>query len=469
MQMNRSTERELFLRYLVDIYQQNPDLPLSYKTIYIELLRFITYDGKQDRIPLDSLVGVQVKLNNKFGSDSGINKYMSSNGDFLVVENRLGKNDDAYLAAIKNGIKLYISVEADNLYKVSELLFNFMVNNGITMQCKVSKEMRNDALICRVTNSDDALKVSEYLNSLNYKSNIRPNPFLFDNGKVCIAIDGVLSFNVILSRLLKEYLLVKRNTHTIEKIALNKDFNISEDFNNFIRSQIKFLNSSQKKDFMDLYEIDNETKYKDFIRVSELISKNLDNNLIIEELFSYQDIKNIDFDSHNELVFEQDEDKIKYIMNILACYYSIDHVHKLIMQFIKTGNYDLFTRDYGGLRNIIRNILENNFTKEDIKNIISNLGWRALISASKVTYDKYGEKQLLGAIENLFDGNEMNIFTNDYEVRSYLTFIIPPELLKSVIIDKLNENGKSISSVSLYELIFYEISSKLEKEKNGRK
>ena len=63
----------------------------------------------------------------------------------------------------------------------------------------------------------------------------------------------------------------------------------------------------------------------------------------------------------------------------------------------------------------------------------------------------------------------MNIFTNDYEVRSYLTFIIPPELLKSVIIDKLNENGKSISSVSLYELIFYEISSKLEKEKNGRK
>ena len=65
-----------------------------------------------------------------------------------------------------------------------------------------------------------------------------------------------VSFNVILSRLLKEYLLVKRNTHTIEKIALNKDFNISEDFNNFIRSQIKFLNSSQKKAFMDLYEID---------------------------------------------------------------------------------------------------------------------------------------------------------------------------------------------------------------------
>lgn len=458
MQMNRSTERELFLRYLVDIYHQNPDLPLFYKTIYVELLRFITCDGKQDRIPLDSLVGVQVKLNNKFGSNSGINKYMSSNGDFLVVENRLDCNDDDYLAAIKNGIKLYISVEADNLYKVSELLFNFMVNNGITMQCKVSKEMRNDALICRVTNSIDALKVSDYLNSLNYKSNIRPNPFLFDNGKVSIAIDGVLSFNVTLSRLLKEYLWVKRSTHTIEKIALDKDFNISEDFNNFIRSQIKFLNSSQKKAFMDLYEIDNETKYKDFIRVSELISKNLDNNLTIEELFSYQDIKNIDFDSDNELVFEQDEDKIKYIMNILACYYSIDYVHKLIMKFIKTGNYDLFTRDYGGLRNIIRNILENNFTKEDIKNIISDLGWKALISASKATYDKYGEKQLLGAIENLFNGNEMNIFTNDYEVRSYLTFIIPPELLKSVIIDKLNENSKNISSVSLYELIFHEIS-----------
>lgn len=469
MTMSRNDERELFLRYLVDIYHQNPDLPLLYKTIYVELLRFFTCDGKQIRLDLDGLVGVQVKLKNKFGFDSGINKYMSNSGDFLAIENRLGKNDDDYLTSIVNGIKLYVAVEADDIYKVSELLFNFMVDNGIVMQSKVSKEMRNDALVCRVTNKDDALKVSEYLNSLNYESSVRPNPFLFDNGKVSIAIDGTLSYNVTLSKLLKEYLWVKRSTHTLDNIASDKDFNISEDFNRFIRSQTQFLNSPQKKAFMDLYQLDNETKYKDFIRVCELISKNIDNSLTVDELFGYQDIESLGFDSEQEFLFEYDEDKIKYIMNTLASYYSIDYVHKLIMEFIKTGDYNLFTRDYGGLRNIIRNILENNFSKEDVKNIISELGWKALISASRVTYDKYDDEQLFGAIKNLFNGDGILEFTNDYDVRSYLGFIIPPELLKSVIVEKLSESGKNISSISLTELVLEEINMLEEKKSVGRK
>lgn len=469
MLMNRSTERELFLRYLVDIYSQNPDLPILRDTIYVELLRFYICDGKQNRTPFDSLVGVQLKLKNKFGSDNGINKYMSSNGDFLAIENRLGKNDDDYLSDIYNGIKLYVSVEADDIYKVSELLFNYMIDNGIVMQCKVSKEMRNDALVCRVTTKEDALKVSEYLNSLNYNSNVRPNPFLYDNGKVSIAIDGTLSYNVTLSRLLKEYLWLKRNNHTMEKGAQDKEFSFSEDFGRFIMSQIEFLKSPQKKAFMDLYEIDNETKYKDFIRICELISNNLKDSLKIEELFGYQDDKNTRFDNSEELVFEQDEDKILYIVNTLASYYSIDHVHELIMNFVKTGDYNIFTRDYGGLRNIIRNILENNFNKDDVKDIISNLGWRAFVSASRVTYDKYGEEQLFAAVKDVFNGAGILEFTNDNDVRSYLGLVIPYELLREVIISKLEDNNMNISSISLATLVLEEIGKVEEQRSNGRK
>lgn len=456
--MNKEKEIEMFLRYLIDIYSQNSDLPLSYKTIYAELVTFYTFDNKQERLDFDSLVGVQVKLKNKFSNVSDINQYMSKDGNFFAIENRLGKKDDNYINDIYNGIKLYIAVSPDDIYKVSELLINFTINNGIVMQSKIAKEMRNDALVCRVSNSSDAIKICDYINGLNYKSDVKPNPFILDNGKVGIVIDGTLSYNATLSRLLKEYLWVKRTDKTVDKIAHDKEFNISQDFNKFIKSQIEFLNSSQKKAFMDLYEIDNEVKFNDFIMICEIISKRLNNNITMEELFLYQADKKSNLGNKDEFVSYHNEDKIKYVMSILANYYSLEHVHKLIMEFINTGDYNLFSRDYGGIRNIIRNILENNFSKADVKDIISNLGWNALIDVSKVTYDKYGEDQLFGALKNLFNDYDKSLFTNDNESRSYLAFIIPPELLKSIIVCKLEENGMNISSISLAQLIMDEIS-----------
>jgi len=458
MEMTKKDERELFLRYLVDMYSQNPDLPLFYKTIYVELSRFYTSNARQERIELDSLVGVQVKLKNKLSNVDGINFYMSKDGNFFVVENRNEKNDSDYLYDMYNGVKLYIAVDKDDIYKLSEMLINFTVQNNIVMQTKIAKEMRNDVFVCRVSSTDDAVKICDYLNGLGYSSTVKPNPFLFDKGNVSFAIDSTLSYNVTLSKLLREYIWAIRNNKTIDSIAKNSEFSLNDDFNKFVQNQIEFLKSSQKNAFMDLYEIDSDTKYKDFVMVSELISNRLCDSLSIDQLFILHDNKNNKLVDTENILFEHDEDKIKYVMSILSNYYSLDYVHKLIMEFINAGDYNLFTRDYGGLRNVIRSVLENSFSKDDVKNIISNLGWDALIMASKVTYEKYGEEQFFAAIKNVFNDDDMNVFTNDYDVRSYLTFIIPPELLKKVIVYKLEEKNMSISSISLAELVMEEIS-----------
>lgn len=461
MQNNRSEEREIFLKYLRDIYLQNPELSISRKTIYIELLKFVVFNGERTEINLDSIVGVQVSLNNKFKNIENINTFTSCDGNFWVIENRMGKSDAEYFTDIYNGIKLYIPVQIDNLCKIAESLFNFMINEGIVMQCKVSKEMRTDALVCRVRTKEEAIKVSEFLDRLKYKSNIRPNPFLYDNGQLSIAIDGTLSYNSILSRLLEQYLYTKRITNTLDKVS-------SHDFNNFVKSQTKLLNSSQKKAIMDLYQISSEGQYKDFITIIKLISENLEGTLNEEKLFGYQEHDCVRIGQSKENYFEQDDAKILYVINTLATYYSIDRVHKIIMAFIKTGEYNLFTRkigDFGGVRAII----ENNFSPNDVKNIVSNLGWKALISASKVTYDKYGEEQLFAAIKNVFNGDGILKFTNDYNVRSRLGLIIPSELLKEVIVSKLNENSMSISTISLMNLVLNEINKLEEKKNNGRK
>lgn len=452
MRNSRSKEREIFLKYLKDIYFQNPELTILSESIYVELTRFNISSDRISQINHDSLVGVQVVLNNKYKNNHEVNTFTSNDGNFWVIENRMGKNDKEYLKDIYNGIKLYIPVQTDNFCKIAEKLFNYMINEGIIMQCKIPKEMRNDALVCRVRAKEDVIKVSNYIKSLNYNSNIRPNPFLYDNGNVCITIDGGLSYNSVISKLLEQYLNTRKLSNSLEDVCCS-------DFNDFVKSQIGFLSDNSRKAFMDLYKIDGKQHYNDFITITKILSANLEECLNDNKLFEYQYNKTVKNDEVKEEYLEQDYAKILYVINTLATYYSIEHVHKIIMQFIKTGEYNLFARKLGNTSGI-RALIENNFTKEDVKKIISDLGWRALISASKITYEKYGEGQLFAAIKNVFSGNGISEFTNDYEVRSRLGIIIPLELLKEVTVSKLNEKNMSISTISFMKLVLREMDLK---------
>ena len=201
---------------------------------------------------------------------------------------------------------------------------------------------------------------------------------------------------------------------------------------------------------------ESEQKYSEFSIISQIISANIEGCLNDDKLYDYQYNKCIKTDNSKKKFSEQDYSKILYVINTLATYYNIEHVHKIIMQFINSGEYNLFTRKIGNTGGV-RAIIENNFSSEDVKLIISNLGWRALISVSKLTYDKYGEDQLFAAIKNVFNSSAISEFTNDNEARSRLGLIIPKELLKEVIISKLNENSMDINAISLMKLVLMEI------------
>ena len=99
----------------------------------------------------------------------------------------------------------------------------------------------------------------------------------------------------------------------------------------------------------------------------------------------------------------------------------------------------------------------NNFTAKDTLEIISRIGYKALITASKTTYDKNGKEQLKTAIEELFNNKSLLSFTNDDYTRSRLGLVIPKELLKKVIISKLEEKNMNVDSTSLMQLIMEEI------------
>ena len=454
--MSRSEERDLFLRYIVDTYLKNPYNSVSHNIIYNELSRFCVCDDEHYLIDNDSLVGVQVGLNNKFRSNKKVNTFSSKDGYFWAIENRGNKSDQEYLADMYNSIKIYVSVDLDNIYKVAESLFNFMINEGIIMQCKIAKGMRNDALVCRVSGKDAAIKVMDYLNGLNYQSKFKPNPFALSCDKASFTMDGKLSYNSVLSKLLAQYFESRKNSKQLNNVNSN-------DFNKFIKMQLDMFNSDYKNHYMDLYGISDNEKMKDFLMICNLLSRNIEDSLSLDELFKYNEVKDIDVKDQNQGYSMQDEDKILYVINALTNYYSVDDVHRIIMNYIKTGNIKSFSR-----KEYIRQIIHDNFAPEDVKNIVSSLGWKALIQASRVTYDKYGEDQLFAAIKNLFNDGKIKYFTNDYSSRSRLGLVIPPELLKSVIVSKLEENDMNISSISFTQLIIQKINKLDDNKKISR-
>ena len=198
--MNNHDKQEMFLNYLKDIYIQNPNLPIHSDTIYGELCRFYVNNNEQFRVEEIGLINVQRELANNFSS------VFSKGGYFWLVENRNNLSEQEFYNKIVNGIKLYISVDAENIYDIVTKVINFMQQNNIVTQSKVSKILRCDSFVIRVSNMEEANLVINYVNSLNYKSKIEPNPFLYREGKVSIARDGSLSYNGTVCNMITNYL-----------------------------------------------------------------------------------------------------------------------------------------------------------------------------------------------------------------------------------------------------------------------
>lgn len=452
--MTKQEERNVFLKYLADVYLQNPNLPINKSTIYGELKTFNVVDNTRTLISKENLAPVQVALNNKYKNNENAISFTFNNGYFWAIENRNNKDDKTFYDEMENSIKLYIAVEPENLYQISSALFDFMFKENITMQSKVSKEMRSDVLVCRIFKKEDVNKINKFLNEeLNYKSNIKPNPFILRDRNMSLALDGHLSYNMVLATFIELYLNDKREKNELDSV---NDIELST----FIDKIIKNINFN--KDLLDRFKVNDSQKFVDLIRISNILKDNINNNLSINKLYKYQKVKDSDTVNNITQSFnEEDKERMLYVINGLAYFYSnLDEVHERIMRYIETGNINLFTR-----KNDIRKIVSENFTPSMMRSILKEMGWNALLDVSNETYQKYGYEQLVYAVDKLIKENKIDSFTNRNDARSYLGFVIPSKILKMIIDDKM-KNG-SLTDEELSNIILDNINNQ-ENKKHGR-
>lgn len=447
MKMEKSSERDLFIKYLAQIYIQNPDIPISKDTIYHELYSFNVHNGKQEKLKNTSLINVQIALSDKYKDDERTVKYTSRGGCFWIIEGRNNLRDYEFYDKLFKAIKLYISVDSKDIHRIAQELFDFALDEKILYQAKVAKVMRNDALVMRVSSKEEAIKVCDFVNNkLQYDSRVKPNPFIFDNGKVSIAIDGKLSYNETLCKFLTSYLNDKRNDNDLSNVS-------EKDFLAFISTEMDLFKNGDNKDFVYKYGLNSSKKIFDFVVVANLLMGNMNDTLNMKNIFSYQKIGEDDKDLDANIK----RANLLYVMNVLSNKYGTKEMHSRINKYLDTGDSDIFTREGNA-----RRIMYENFNKESLTNLLLELGYSALVEASIRTVEKYGEGQLYYAVNKLLCFHQIDGFTNTNDARSYLGFISNERIIYKVLMDKLEKDGKKVNAQSVTNLLLEEVNKNIE-------
>lgn len=439
--MTVNEEREIFLRTISSYFKKNSNIPLEKEYIYSYLASHTINDGHLQNIPRESLVNVQLHLNEKYKGLEGINTFTGPkpNNVFWVIENRGQMKDKNFYEGIKDSIKLYLPVDASNIYEVSTKVLDYIIKEGIHIQAKIAKNMRSDVFVIRVLDKDKLDKLLNYINSLDYNSKSKPNPFALNVGRVSITKDGMMSYNTVLAEYITEYLKSER-----EEITL-------ENFKKFMHKQINKIPSSNKNKYM----------------IVDLIIKNLENTLTLEELLSYN--QKVVVDNRVTQVSEEDKNNILRLINGLNVFYNLEETHKRIEIYLATGNINYFTRQNG-----IRKFVEEYLPVEKMRVALYEMGWSALVNSIDETYKKYGELQVIKAVERIVDVGSIEGLTNTNNARSYLGFITSPELLQKIILKQasssINIENQSIEDIAFQVVgkAYEEIEYKNKQKKNGR-
>lgn len=422
--MTVNEEREVFLRTISSYFKKNSNIPLEKKYIYSYLVSHTIKDGYLQGIPRENVAGahlhLKVHLKKKYKGLEGINTFTGPKPEnfFWVIENRVQMKDKNFYEDIKDSIKLYLPVDHSNIKEISTKVLEYIIEEGIHIQAKIANNMRSDVFVIRVLDKDKLDKLLNYINSLDYNSKSKPNPFALNVGRVSITKDGMMSYNTVLAEYITEYLKSEREEATLEN------------FKKFMHKQINKIPSSNKNKYM----------------IVDLIIKNLENTLTLEELLSYN--QKVVVDNRVTQVSEEDKNNILRLINGLNVFYNLEETHKRIEMYLATGNINYFTRQNG-----IRKFVEEYLPVEQMRTALYEMGWSALVNSIDETYKKYGELQVIKAVERIVDVGSIEGLTNTNNARSYLGFITSPELLQKIIL-KQASSSINIENQSIEDIAF---------------
>lgn len=446
--MNRYQEMNNFLHYFANLYQSNPNLEISLDTIYDALSNYGLTHLEQSK---EGSSVSKMRITNvffyewieSFKNDPFLSVYHTDlQSRFLQFSGGGTTKTELY--------KLYLSFPENKILDCIKILFKYISENKIANVSKVADSIRSDSVVLRLYSQEDVKKIIDYIDTNIFinSSCKQTNPFAIKAGKIALSYDKNLSYNEVLSFVLKEYFISKKNTNALDSVSLedlrnyvankynsiysNKDELISFMNNNFISTLVNRHNNNivdvltNVKDIMDIIslQLDPNSSLEDYFKKVETFKTqqhNEDNYNLINNL--------IDKQQNNSKALNENEIVNNYIIYALKKYGDTEIIISCLENYMLHNMINSITRDAlpiykQGFRTLFSKYISpeklQSIVGNNVRNYVNTLlesnkntnKFKIFYEVAKATHNKYGIYQLMSALNHGMNG-DYSYFTND--------------------------------------------------------
>ena len=410
---------------------------------------------------------------NRFSSAKNIKVFVSDNWKYFCQF----KNEKIDALSGYEKIKIYIPMNYDCIKLAADKVFSYLSIENIPHISKIGSDERIDDIVIRTDSMDTALEINKIVSSSKLKNGLLPrNPFAFTDGILSYAWDGALSYNMVVSKLIANFINI--NKHTKESVT-------SLEFSNYVKKLYEdtfvrglgissFVSLMEIDDNQEQYEIENElVNYAGVMKI--LISSMKSSSKMSDFYENYKEIISDNFYNQISSVICQKNQNNQYAVPMvgdnqidssikqlwketyafMVNKYGAENANCYINRFINTGDYRSFTRD----GNIRYKMCDNGITPHLVKILMYEEKIDTLKNASIDTINKYDYTQLYVALKNLTVGS-YRYFTNACGNRDKLKNTVFPYEVEKIIKQYLASIGYYVEDINdIYEVFCNEIAS----------
>lgn len=215
-----------------------------------QIYNFFAYDKTENIQYFDDNNGCSLwdKLMNKLSNHKETTTFHTYMQGWLIMRSK------EFSSSIRS-FKLYVNLPEEEREKYTLKIFKFLDKKKIKHVSKISKDVRADGIVIRLSDINDTRKVIDYINKTCIKFARKTNPFMHRIGCVGIGCDLESSYSMFISFVISCYLKERVDTNSLDKVSYG-------DFNSFSEEMYKkyFINKT------GLDELTNSSYFQDEYR-----------------------------------------------------------------------------------------------------------------------------------------------------------------------------------------------------------
>ena len=349
-----------------------------------------------------------------------------------------------------NEVKLYIPLKKEFVKEGTNQLFDFISSTNIEHQSKIATIVRNDNVVVRVNNLEDAKVIIDYVTSNEYirEGMLQVNPFLPSCNGVGITMDNNFSFNSELSKAIAGF---------IEYLKANNSLHLAtvENFNNYINSIISKVDDLELK---DIYCLLAKTTSKDF-SLQEFVN-HANNKLVDKYTDDRKRIIDPSYYLENAIMITErfypgnSKTAIKEYMQLDASYFTNkERAREGLIKYVRPGDLvplmraklqekgiPVPNRDEELIEKYLDIVLnkQNNYREQ----------FEIIKQAYLSTLNAYNTNQAITAFKDLFLNGSVKCFTNRFGDREKLIKNVLPYNVKKIIISNIDTTNLDINNIN---------------------